>query len=244
MSYLRSFTAAGESASATVVVFPPAGAGCLRLHSIASTSPADVDLVGIQLPGREDRLGEPLVNSLSEVVASVSGELRDTARRRPMAFLGISLGATIAYEVASTLEADAAAPGALVVVAARSPEHWELFPSADPPPAELTPLLPPISGDPEFARYVLTTLRADLRLMAGYRAPSAPLTSTWLRSVSGCRDSVVTAAQMSGWRDRSADFRGHRVIDADHHQLSERAVLMGLVSDIAVEAVPCRVVRG
>ncbi|MEU4895720.1 thioesterase domain-containing protein [Streptomyces sp. NPDC044780] len=243
MTSLRSFTAAGDSASATVVVFPQAGAGCLGLHAIAATSPAGLDLWGVQLPGREDRLRDRPPNSLAEVVDSVSGELRETAHRRPLALLGISLGATIAYEVARTLEADGAAPVALVVVAARSPEHWELFPSADPPPAELTSLLPPI-GDPEFARHVRTTLRADLRLMAGYEVPSAPLTRTWLRSVSGRRDRVVTAAHMAGWREKSTDFRGHSVIDADHHQLRERDVLMGLLSDIAVQTAACRAVRG
>lgn len=234
MTYLRSFTAPGGSAASTVVVFPQAGAGCLRLRSIASAAPDGLDLLGVQLPGREDRLGDAPPASVAEVVECVSDELRDRAPCRPLTLLGFSLGATIAYEVARSLEADGAAPDALVVVAARSPEFWRVFPSADPPTAELTALLPP-GRDLGPDHYVLTTLRADLRLMAGYRVPSAPLTGTRLRTVSGRRDGVVTTDQMSGWRDRAADYRGHRVIDAEHHHLMEPDVLLGLLSDVAAE---------
>ncbi|MFI1919810.1 thioesterase II family protein [Nocardia sp. NPDC020380] len=240
MRYLRSFTADGGSASATVVLFPQAGAGCLRLHSITPSVPAGLNLLGVQLPGREDRLRDAPAHNLSEVVDGIGAELAAPARRQPMILLGVSLGAVIAYEVARKLEHDAVAPRTLVVVAARSPEHWRTFPAANPPAGELSALLHPSVRASESAPYAVATMRSDLKLMAGYRISDTPLTSTALRSVSGYRDSVVTTAQMSGWSDRSTDYRGHRVIDADHHEFMDRDVLGELLSAVASEIVTGR----
>ncbi|MGW4227885.1 thioesterase II family protein [Streptomyces sp. NPDC004980] len=244
MTYLRSFSTAGDNASATVVVFPQAGAGCLRLRSSASALPSGPNLLGVQMPGREDRLHDSPANGLSEVVDCISAELCDHALHRPLVFLGVSLGALIAYEVARKLEPEGAGPRSLVVAAARSPEYWGSFPAANPPSAELTALLHPSVCDSEIAHYALATLRSDVRLMAGYRVPSTPLTSTSLRSVSGRRDSVATTAQMSGWRDRATHYQGHQVIDADHHEFMDQDVLIGILSDVAFETDPCRMVRG
>ncbi|OSC71799.1 alpha/beta fold hydrolase [Streptomyces sp. WA6-1-16] len=244
MTYLRSFTEADENATAAVVVFPQAGAGCLRLRATAAALPPGTHLLGVQLPGREDRLEDTAADSLAEVVDHVSGELREPARRRPLVLLGVSLGALIAYEVARQLESTGTAAHSLVVAAARSPEHWRTFPSADPPQAELTALLHPSVRETQLARYALLPLRADLRLMTGYRIPSAPLTSTSLRSVSGRRDSVVTAEQMARWRERATHYRGHQVIDADHHEFMDPGTVVDMLSDAVSGTAPSRAVCG
>ncbi|WP_052707587.1 thioesterase II family protein [Streptomyces rubellomurinus] len=231
MSYLRSFAPAGEAAATTVAVFPQAGAGCLRLRATAREMPPGTHLIGVQLPGREDRLEDRPAAGLAEVVDRVAAELRDGARRGPLVLLGVSLGALIAYEVARRLEAVGTAARALVVVAARSPEHWRTFPAANPPEDELAALLHPAVRDTELARYAVDALRADLRLMAGYRDPAEPLTGTPLRSVSGLRDTVVTAEQMARWRERAADYRGHHVIDADHHAFMAPDTLLRALPD-------------
>ncbi|MGV9841267.1 thioesterase II family protein [Streptomyces fungicidicus] len=245
MSWLRSFTVADAgSAAATVVVFPPAGAGCLRLRAGAAALPPGLELRGVQLPGREDRLADPPARGLSEVVACVAAALRDPAPGRPLVLLGVSLGAVVAYEVARALEAVGAAPRSLVVAAARSPEHWAAFPAGDPPPEELTALLHPAVRESGPASYAVTALRADLRLMAGYAVPAEPLADTALLSVSGSRDTVVTAAQMSGWRDRSRRYRGHRELDADHHAFLDPDVLAAALSGVAETAGALEEVRG
>ncbi|MFC0600181.1 thioesterase II family protein [Streptomyces palmae] len=243
MSYLRSFTPAEEGTAGTVVVFPQSGAGCLRLRALAPALPSGLRLLGVQLPGREDRLQDPPASGLSEVVDHLSAELRELPSHRPPAFLGLSLGAIIAFEVARRLESEGVAPRSLLVAAARSPEYWRDFPAADPPLAELTALLPPAVRGSGLADYALATMRADLRLMADYRVPSAPLTGTPLRSVSGRHDDIVTTEQMSGWQERSTDYRGHHMIDADHHHLMDQEVLIGLLSDAAFETAPGGAVR-
>ncbi|MFI2411925.1 thioesterase II family protein [Streptomyces sp. NPDC018947] len=258
MTYLRHFTAGtgsgtqeagGGDASPTVVVFPQAGAGCLRLHAVVPVLPPGVNLLGVQLPGREDRLADAPAHDLSEVVDRIAAECfartRSTAaaRRGPLLLLGVSLGAVIAYEVARKLESEGAAARSLVVAAARSPEHWRTFPAADPSPEQVTALLHPSVRESAFARYAAATMRADLRLMAGYDVPPTGLTRTSLRSVSGRHDSVATTAQMSGWRDRTTDYRGHQVIDADHHAFMSQDVLADMLTKIASEAVAGRAVR-
>ncbi|MDG9718401.1 thioesterase II family protein [Streptomyces sp. DH24] len=258
MTYLRHFTAgtgtgtqgAGvQDESPTVVVFPQAGAGCLRLHAVVPVLPPGLDLLGVQLPGREDRLADVPANDLSEAVDCIAAEcLADArspapARRGPLHLLGVSLGAVIAYEVARKLESQGAAARSLVVAAARSPEHWRTYPAADPPSAEVTALLHPSVRESAFARYAAATMRSDLRLMVGYEAPSTRLTRTSLRSVSGRHDSVATTAHMSGWRNRTTDYRGHQVIDADHHAFMSQDILVGMLTEIASETVSGPAVR-
>jgi surfactin synthase thioesterase subunit len=225
-------------------VFPQAGAGCLRLRATALALPPGTHLLGVQLPGREDRLADPAAGSLAEVVDRISAELRAYARRRPLVLLGVSLGALIAYEVARRMEAAGTPARSLVVAAARSPEHFSAFLAADPPQAELTDLLHPSVRESAFARYALVPLRADLRLAAGYRAPSRPLARTPLRSVSGRRDTVVTAAQMTRWREAAADYQGHQVIDADHHAFMDPDALVGMLGYVVPGAAHDSAVRG
>jgi surfactin synthase thioesterase subunit len=189
-------------------------------------------VLGVQLPGREDRVLEPPAADLADVVAEVTAELA-TVARRSLLLLGISLGGLIAFEVARQLEAAGTPPAALVVLAARAPEFWLDYPSENPPAAEVNALLPPAVRDSEFAEYAGGVLRADLRLTAGYQVRPTRLARTPLWSVSGSRDDVVTAEQMRDWRQRSADFRGHRVIEADHHDITEPDLLAELVASVA-----------
>jgi len=232
VTYLRSWQPAPAADTDVALLLPAAGSGCLRLQAVAPLLPAGATAVGVQLPGREDRLPEPPAASIAEVVAAVAAELAGLPRRR-LLLVGISLGGLLTFELARALEAAGAAAAGLLVLAARAPEFWRDFPSEDPPAAEVAALLPPAVRDSEFAGYAGEVLRADLRLTAGYEVRPTALAATPLWTGSGSRDDVVTTEQMRGWRARSADYRGHRVLPADHHDIAEPGVLADLVSTLA-----------
>ena len=64
----------------------------------ASKIPTDIELIAIQLPGREGRFGEPCVGSVSELVEKVLPAIKPLLNK-PYVIFGHSLGAINAFEV-------------------------------------------------------------------------------------------------------------------------------------------------
>lgn len=214
-----------------VVVFPPAGSGCMRLRGLAVTRPAHRRVLGVQLPGREDRLSEPMP-PFGAVVAGIAEEIRALPRRR-LGLLGISLGGLLAFCVALELERVGQEADEVCVTAARAPEFWRGY-RAEPSPAELDAMLGPGWSQSPVASYAAEVLRRDLRLAAGYDIGAAVLERTALRSVSGRGDVVATEEQMRAWSLRSARYRGQGVVDAGHQRFLDPDVLEPMIDDFFV----------
>jgi surfactin synthase thioesterase subunit len=240
MRYLRSWTRA-DPATDLVVVFPPAGSGCMRLRSVAEGRPADRVVVGVQLPGREDRLAEPMPATLDHGVAAIAAELRVLPRRR-LGLLGISLGGLLAFAVARMLEKSQAAADDVCVAAARSPQFWRSY-QADPSDAEIDAMLGFAWRASPMGAYAADVLRRDLRLAADYDIGQAVLEHTPLRVVSGRHDVVAAERQMAAWQTCSAHYRGQSVLDADHQQFLDKEVLDSMIDDmfarVHVREEPC-----
>ena len=69
--------------------------------------PADVELCGVQMPGREGRLSEPPITDWEEVIVRLTDGLMPLLDR-PVAFFGHSLGAVLAFELAQPIWLEAA----------------------------------------------------------------------------------------------------------------------------------------
>jgi len=67
--------------------------------------PADTELLAVQLPGREERISEPLMTRCDEIVQALSSELLPYLDK-PFALFGHSMGAVVAYELARRFSAD------------------------------------------------------------------------------------------------------------------------------------------
>lgn len=240
MTWLRRWTDDPATGRDAVVVFPPAGSGCLRWKPAATAWPPDApELVGVQLPGREDRIRDPAPRRLGDVVAAVAAEVVALPHRR-VYFIGISLGALTAWETARLIAQTTATPvTGLVVAAARSPDHWRHFPSADPPREHLASLIDPSVRDAGLLDYTTAVLRADLLLTQGYTPSAEPLRRTAMVSVSGAADTIATTDQMHGWRVYADDFRGHHVFASDHHEFATAVVLGQLAERLPSSALEC-----
>jgi medium-chain acyl-[acyl-carrier-protein] hydrolase len=82
--------------------FPYAGAGASMFHRWPDALRSDVEVLPVQLPGRETRYREPLHRRIEPLAAALATAL-GPALDRPFAFFGYSLGGLLAFETAREL---------------------------------------------------------------------------------------------------------------------------------------------
>jgi medium-chain acyl-[acyl-carrier-protein] hydrolase len=195
--------------------FPYAGAGASVFSSWSRFLPADVELCGVQMPGREGRLGEPPITCWDDAIPRLAEGLMP-AMDRPFAFFGHSLGAALAFELARHLRRDRLPGPVHLFVSGRKAPHLrrEEPPTYNLPRAqflhELTRWGTPDSvlNNPELLDVFLPLLRADFGLSEMHVCrPEAPL-ATPISAYGGEHDEHVLPAQVDGWREHtSAGFR-------------------------------------
>ena len=88
-----------EGAALGLLCFHHAGGGAYGYRPWARRLRAEVELVAVQLPGRENRLGEALLHDADAVLDGLIRAL-EGALPRPYAMFGHSLGAMLAHRLA------------------------------------------------------------------------------------------------------------------------------------------------
>jgi surfactin synthase thioesterase subunit len=223
-----------------LICVPFAGGGVAAFRGWSGGLPEDVELLVVQLPGREARLREPPFDNIPEIVDAVRAVVGQ-ASELPYALFGHSMGALVAFELALSLEAG---PG-------RGPDH--LFVSARRPPDEPEPD-PPVHGlpddafvdelqrryraipdavrqEPELLALLLPTLRADIRAIERY-APSSPRKVRCpVHVFGGVQDSYPRPAQLPGWQRVAEHGVRVRLFPGNHFYLAEQQA--ALLADIS-----------
>ena len=209
---------------ASLFLIPAAGSGPATYRGWADAVPANLEVMCVHLPGREDRFAEePFteVGPLAQLIArEVAGHLRDADR--PFVLFGHSAGALIAYEVAWRL--GDARPAQVVVAASPPPDqHMDLSQATE---DELLGALREWGGTPEellgnreFVAALLPRLRADLSVAKScYRAwdETARLTAP-VFAINGRDDASTGPGEAASWaRWTTGDF-STRTFEGDHY---------------------------
>lgn len=204
--------------------FPYAGGGTLTYRSWAKALPEDVELCAVQLPGRERRLGDPLVRSTSRMIDLLASALRRHIDR-PFAFFGHSMGAVLAYEAARRLLADTGHEPRPLVVSGHRPPHLA---SHKPPlhglPDEafiagvkaLNGTPPEIFAHADLLQLILPMLRADFELIETYAELPGPRLSCPVIALGGDADTDVPIADIASWQSVTRGSFKSIVIPGDH----------------------------
>ncbi|MDH6121017.1 medium-chain acyl-[acyl-carrier-protein] hydrolase [Kitasatospora sp. GAS204A] len=228
-----------------LICFHPAGAGAYLYRSWAKLLPADVELLAVQLPGREGRLGEPCLTDYREAVAQTHAVLRPRLDR-PYAFFGHSMGAMLAYGVTRAVaEHGDRLPGRLLVSGCPGPGSSSRKPGREAwSDDELVEDLREMGGTPEevltqpdLLELILPTLRADFAICAGYHAepPTGPALNIPVSVLAGL-DDTVAAADLDRWSATTSAGSSVRMFSGGHFFLtgeSQDQVLAAVTSDLA-----------
>lgn len=240
--WFRRYSDASRTA-VRLLCFPHAGGAANFFRSWPEVLPPEVEVVAVQYPGRHDRISEPCADTMAGMVASISraiGELDE----RPTVFLGHSMGAAIAFEVALELErTNGPAPGEVVVSARESPglahRRTRDF-RTDRDIIEEVRRLGGISAelidDQDFQDFAMPALRGDFRLITGYRPDPVRAIRAALTAYVGDADPDLSEADMKTWSEHTTAHFECAVFPGDHFYLADGrdVVLAHLTSRLGV----------
>jgi medium-chain acyl-[acyl-carrier-protein] hydrolase len=196
------------------------GAGVFRGWVAA---PPGVVVVASQLPGREERFGEPAHDTHAPLIDELIGETAQIMP--PFALFGHSMGALLAFELARRMPAAGpGAPVALIVCGHRAPHLPNRYPQLrDLGGDELVEELRRLGGTPaevfeqsELLELLLPLLRADFAVCESYEiAPGPPLCCPII-AFGGRGDRLVESWELEAWRQHTTGAFALRWLDGDH----------------------------
>lgn len=188
----------------------------------------DVEVWGVQLPGRGARAEEAPLTRMHELVDTLVGAVDFGAS---FAFFGHSLGALVAFETARRLRGlGRTLPGWLFLSAAPAPQlpprgipasHLDedgLLTALEPTYGELAVEL---REDPELRELILPGLRADLSLVESYQHEAvAPLDC--VMTVTGGSQDDLTREELEPWRAHTTGAFELHLLPGGHFYLREQ----------------------
>lgn len=243
--WLQRFTPRPQ-ARARLFCFPHAGVGAAVYRPWSIALPADLDVVAIQLPGRANRLNEPALTHVPELVAALVSALQPHLDL-PFAFFGHSMGAVLSNEVTRALHTMGAPVPRHLFVSGRRPPHW---PNPDPLLHVLSDgdfvaeiqrryggIPPEVAEHKELLELLLPALRADIQALETHLPPAgrAPLPCP-VSVFGGADDPLTPRPHLDGWRSETLGAFRVRVFPGDHFYL--QAQKDPLLADLSATLAP------
>lgn len=202
---------------------PYAGGGASVYRGWAKAFPDTAGVYPVQLPGRENRIGESLLYGMRELVEGIS-EAIFPYLQCPFILFGHSLGARIAFEVARNLrEKWKIQPCCLIVSGSRAPHIPEPRPLHHLPDDAFVEELRRFSGTPEsilksreLMEIFIPILRADFTVDETYAYLEAVPLECPIAAFGGTEDLEANQEELGAWaRHTSSDFT-LEMIEGDH----------------------------
>jgi medium-chain acyl-[acyl-carrier-protein] hydrolase len=220
---------------------PYAGAGASVFRRWPLLFPREIQVVPVQLPGRESRIREGLLTSIEELVEVLIGEFLDETK--PYAFFGHSMGALIGYELARKLrDKGKCGPVHLFVSARRAPSLTDdRTPLHQMDDAALIEKMREFKGTPEevfqhpeLIDFWLRIFRADLAACENYKHTQERPLDCPITAFSGLEDKHVPQDEMLAWQNETRAGFKLRALAGDHFFLHryESVLVQSILEDL------------
>lgn len=221
---------AAESAG-RIFCFPYSGVGASMFNRWPRWV-GPVEVCPVQLPGRENRIREPVPGTYQELADGLAEQLRPHLDR-PFVLFGHCAGALTAYEVARRLTPG---PRCLLVSAQVAPHHCPhdrfLDLTEDQLVGELAELTEARGGEPHPALLALSlqVLLRDLVASRAYRLAGPAPVAADITVLHWAGDPEVTRPELDGWRPYADDVR-FAVLPGGHYEfLTAPGALLDLLA--------------
>jgi surfactin synthase thioesterase subunit len=222
-----------------LICLPFAGGAASTYRGWAQALPPEVEVCAVQLPGREDRFGEP---ALADMDALTEGLAADVAGSldRPFAVFGHSMGALIGFELVARLGATGREPVCFFASGCPAPHLPLRVADRHALPDDrflesvgrLNGIRPEVMANPELLALLLPTIRSDFTLVGTYHHRARPPLGCPVVALGGDRDAEVTAADLEAWSVHAAGAFHVHLLPGDHFYLvSAQEALLRIVGD-------------
>lgn len=216
-----------RGASVRLFCFPYAGSGAsIYRHWQELLRPA-IEAVPVQLPGREDRAGEPAMREMQELASSFVNALRELPST-PFALFGHSMGALICFAVMCELRRlGMEMPGRLFVSACVAPNQ-EQPGIHNLPDAEFKQTLVTKFDLPREAvvserlwSSIQPTLRCDINLLESHKLKDAAPLDVPMTVLGGANDPVATRGRLLDWSAFTTTDFSLRLFSGNHMYIKQ-----------------------
>jgi len=206
-----------------LLCLPYAGGGSTVFHAWSEGLPQDVEVRAAQLPGRQDRLDEAGLTSMSAIVHELSIAL-DTLPPAPLVLYGHSFGALIAFALAQRMKESHLSPQSLIVGARRAPHlpsrTSDMHRLSDSAFKEALHLRYGTSmaflQNQDLMKLALPSLRADFTALETYRHTSTEALDIPITVLRARQDVSMSDSEAAAWREQTTRPTVIHELDAGH----------------------------
>lgn len=233
------------AAKINVFCFHHAGGAASFYKNWSAALSSQVQLISVQMPGRESRYGEAFAESLEAMVSEML-QYKAVFADKPFAMFGHSLGALFAFELARQLANHAGlAPRFVVASGHGAPRRG--------PPEELLHHLPDdrfiakmrekyggisdeVMNSPELLEFLLPRFRADIRIAEQHASREGAPVRFPVVVLHGRGDHSVSTDELLGWqKETHARVRIHE-FDGDHFFIeSSESQVIGMLNKLLAD---------
>lgn len=227
------------AARVRLICLPFAGGGANSYREWPTYLPEHVEVVPVQLPGRENRFDEPAIDA-ADLLAGRLLEGLLIYLDRPFALFGHSMGALIAFELARRLRTKGLEPVHVFASGCKAPH----LPRARATyrhhlsDREFTAVVGNMNGVPrevlenaDLMELALPALRSDFKLAETYRYRSQSPLRCPVSAFGGLQDNEVTQDEIEAWSCHTVGpFQAHMLPGNHFFVNSSRLSLLRLVT--------------
>jgi surfactin synthase thioesterase subunit len=227
----------GPDRATTLVCFPHAGGSASYFAGLSGVLATGHQVLAVQYPGRQDRRHHPLLDTIDEL-ADESYAALEPLLDQPVAFFGHSMGAVIAFEVATRMkQRHDPAPAALFVSGRRAPSrHREEEGVHLRDDAGLVTELKSLSGtdprllDPDVVGMILPAMRSDYTAVETYRYRPGPKLDCPIAALIGDADPKADLDEVKAWQDHtSGPFQMHTFVGGHFYLADHRDAVASVI---------------
>ena len=228
-----------------LVCVPFAGAGASFFYPWNEMAGEEIEIVGVQPPGREWRIAEEPYRGVIEAADGLFPEIAtELGWAGPVILFGHSLGAVLAYELAHRFCAQPDFEVARLIVSG-SPPPWtrRTRRATGLPDAEFLDRVSEFAGyddetlrNPEVRELILPTLRADVEMHEDYLPSGPEPLPAPITSLRGRGDQLVTTESAAEWAEAtSLDFEFAELPGGHMYLVDDPDHVLGVAEDVARE---------
>jgi len=225
-------------AALRLLCFPYAGGGASVFRTWPTALPADIELLAVELPGRETRFRERPFHRLAPLIAALTDAVTPHLQA-PFAIYGHSLGALIGFSFAQELRRRSlAGPMHLFVSGRRAPQLPERSPMHQLPEPQFLDQLRRLGGIPDalfqqsdIMEVFSPILRADITVAeTGPMEPEPPLACP-ITALGGLTDEKARVEELDAWQAQTSAAFDREIFPGGHFFLqSARTAFLASLS--------------